>query len=124
MVKPRKTYHFFQLATAVLLILSLLWLTVSLPFVYSSQQKLAKQAESSNASSSHNGSEEETPNPFGTTTEEKAPGSTPSVSEEYVHDHHTSEYILSIASQFFVCQNSGIYNAFHGEIHVPPPNLS
>ena len=39
--------------------------------------------------------EEEAANPFGNTTEEKAPSSS-SFSEEYLHDHHKAEYFFSI----------------------------
>lgn len=117
-------YNFSQLVSAVFLMASLLWLTVSLPFVYDSQQKLSKHAQLAGEQSAHGCNEEEAANPFGNTTEEKAPSNNSSVSEEYLHDNHVAEYFLSIASQKHSCENSGIYNAFHGEVHVPPPNIA
>ena len=122
MKNTRKTYNIGQSLSAIFLILALLWLTVSLPFVYENQQQLAKYSKSINDNSSHSCNEEETSNPFGNTTEEKAPSSNTSVSEEYLHDHHVDEYFGSIASRNHKCENSGIYDAFHGEVHVPPPN--
>ena len=117
----KRTYQISQILSAGFLILALLWLTVSLPFVYESQRELAKHSSSVNNQCSHTSNEEEPANPFGNTTEEKAPSST-SVSEEYLHDNHIAEHFTSLASQNHKCENSGIYNAFHGEVHVPPPN--
>ena len=116
------TYSFFAQLSAVFLMFALLWLTVRLPFVYESQKKFAQEDISANSNCAHSGCEEEA-SLLGNTTEEKAPG-TASVSEEYLHDNHISEYILGIASRNHKCENSSIYNAFHGEVQVPPPNIS
>ena len=118
----RKTYQGYQKLSSIFLMLALLWLTVSIPFVVASQQELAKQNTGMNAQSPLSANEEETANPFGNTTEEKAPSGNSSVSEEYLHDNHTAEHFLSITSQYYKCENSGTYNAFHGEVQVPPPN--
>ena len=118
----KKPYHFTQQLSAVFLMLALLWLTISLPFVLEGQQQLSKYQKALADHSSHSGNEEETTNLFGNTTEEKAPSSNISVSEEYLHDHHVADHFLSVGSRRYKCENSGIYNAFHGEVHVPPPN--
>lgn len=118
MKKTRKAYSILQLTSAVVMIAALLWLTVSAPFVYASQQ-LAGQGKIINCSSPFAGSEEEAPL---SGTEEKAPNSTNSLSEEYLHDHHTEDYLLSITSQYHKCENAAAYTAFHGEVQVPPPN--
>lgn len=123
MERNRKTYQISQILSAVFLIAALLWLTVSLPFVYDSQQQLVKQNNVQADQSTLPCNDEEAGNSFGNTTEEKAPSSNiSSASEEYLHNHHIDEYFLSIASQNHKCENFGIYNAFHGEVHVPPPN--
>ena len=123
MERNKKTYKISQILSAVFLIAALLWLTVSLPFVYESQQNLAKQHNAVSDQSHPPGCDEEMAGSFGNTTEEKAPSTSLNpVSEEYLHDNHTDEYFLSIASQNHKCENFGIYNAFHGEVHVPPPN--
>jgi hypothetical protein len=118
----QKTYSFFTQLSAVFLIGALLWLTVSLPFVYETQKKFAAENTSANSNCAHSGCDEEA-GPFGNTTEEKAPGNT-TVSEEYLHDNHISEYIMGINSRNHKCENSSIYTAFHGEVQVPPPNIS
>ncbi len=90
------------------MILALLWLTMSAPFVNAGQQLQAKY-NTADTGSPLAGTEEEAANPFGNTTEEKAPGT--SFSEEFLHDHHKAE-------------NTDLYTAFHGELLVPPPNIA
>jgi len=124
MTKSRKTYNVLQLASAIVMILALLWLTVSTPFVYASQQELVKQNKNVNYQSPLSGTEEEGSNPFGNTTEEKNPNSSTSFSEEYLHDHHLDDYFFSIISHRYKFENAGTYIAFHGEVQVPPPNVA
>ena len=119
MRKKRKIFNGIQLVSAVCMILALLWLTVSLPFIYANQQEIAKLEKSSPSNFPLSGNDEES-NPLGGNTEEKAPNS--SVSEEYLHDHHKSDYFISIAAQYHKCENADTYIAFHGELLVPPPN--
>ena len=121
MKKKSKPYTIASLFSAVLMILSLLWLTVSLPFVYESAEQLAKQERTEHVGSIPTPEEES--NPFGNTTEEKSPTST-TVSEEYIHDHHKSDYFFSIISSYHKCENADTYIAYHGELLVPPLNFS
>lgn len=124
MKKNRKPYNTFQLASAIIMIIALVWLTVSAPFVYASQQKFSQQAKMMNAESPADNNEEEAANPFSNTNEEKNPTSNNSLSEEYLHDLHLEEYFFSISSQYHKCENAGTYIAFHGELLVPPPNVA
>jgi hypothetical protein len=103
------------------MILALLWLTVSTPFVFASQQNLEKLNQIADTHSPISDADDDTANPFGNTTEEKAPSST-SLSEEYLHDHHSAEYYFALISQSHTRENADTYNAFHGELLVPPPN--
>jgi hypothetical protein len=119
----KKTYVFRHLASSVFMILALLWLTISAPFVQASQQELSKQLSSADASSPIDNNEEET-NPFGNNTEEKKPNSGNSFSEEYLHDLHADEHFFSITGRKHSHENSGVYTAFHGEVQVPPPNIA
>ena len=123
MKRSRKIYSPFHLLSAVFMILALLWLTISAPFVVAAQQELARQDKTANATSPLAANEEETANPFGNTTEEKSPSSS-SFSEEYLHDHHKADYFFSIVSQYHKCEDSGTYVAYHGELLVPPPNAA
>ena|SRR3990170_1199284 len=123
MKRYRKIYNPYHLLSAVFMILALLWLTISVPFVYAGQQEFAKQNKMENPGSPRSGNEEEAANPFGNTTEEKSPGSS-SFSEEYLHDHHSTDYFFSIALQYHKCENADTYHAYHGELLVPPPNAA
>ena len=123
MTKYRKIYNPYHLLSAVFMIVALLWLTISVPFVYASMQEHADQDKIENTGSPVSGNEEETANPFGNTTEEKAPSSS-SFSEEYLHDHHSTDYFFSIVLQYHKCENADTYHAYHGELLVPPPNAA
>ena len=124
MKKRPEPYTNFHFVSAILMIVALFWLTVSVPFVYENNQRIAKQQCEAPADLPISGTEEEDANSLGNTTEEKAPNSVNTASEEYLHDNHSSEYFLSIASQFHKCENASIYVAYHGELHVPPPNAA
>ena len=120
MKKNQKPYSNFQLGSSLVMVLALLWLTISLPFVYASQQ-LAKANNGQHMGISLCGAEEET-NPLGNTTEEKSSSS--SFSEEYLHDHQHSDHSFSINTLYHKCENADTYTAFHGEVQVPPPNVA
>jgi hypothetical protein len=122
MKKTKRKYSLVQQGSAIFMILALLWLTVSIPFVYENQQQQALHNQMANPDSPLSGNEEET-NPFSNTTEEKTPSST-SFSEEYLHDHHIEDHFFSIAPTRYKCENADTYIAFHGELLVPPPDLS
>jgi ABC-type transport system involved in cytochrome bd biosynthesis fused ATPase/permease subunit len=117
-MKTTALYTIFQKASAVLMILALVWLTVSLPVVSDSMKELAGQ-EMTNSPLTP---EEETSNPLNGTTEEKAPTSSSTVSEEYLHEHHKTDPFFLSAAQIHMLENAGTYTAFHGELLVPPPN--
>ena len=86
MTVKRKSSRLLQSISSVFLILALLWLTVSTPFVFETQQKLIKAETKSTANSSN--CDEDAANPFANTTEEKAPTSISSISE-YLYEAET-----------------------------------
>ena len=120
-----KTYTRLHLISAALMIFALTWLTISAPFVFESQKQLTKTEKMPSDQSPLAGSEEENGNPLGNnTTEEKAPKSLNTFSEEYLHDHYRSDHLFSLALQYHKLKNAGIYIAYHGEPLVPPPNVA
>ena len=121
MKKQLQSYNLLHRVSAVMMIFALCWLTVSAPFVFERQQEIAKQNNSTLTNLPLATAEEEA-NPFSGSTEEKAPKTLNSVSEEYLHDSHRSEYLFSLGSQFHKGENAGTYVAYHGELLVPPPN--
>lgn len=121
MKKRRKLHTRLQVFSAIGMIVALSWLTVSMPFVYASQQEWAK-INHSTPGAPLSGSEEESSCPMGNATEEKAPSGT-NLSEEYLHDHFSTHHFSSELSSFHKHDDDGTYIAFHGEMLVPPPNL-
>ena len=120
MRKNQNQYSLFELGSSMVMILALLWLTVSIPFVYASQQ-MAKENNGKHIAFSLCDSEEES-NPLCNTTEEKSPNSGTSFSEEYLHDNHSSDQFFGVDTAYHKCENADTYTAFHGEVQVPPPN--
>src|SRR5687767_9575398 len=87
--------------SSVFMILTLAWLTVSLPFVNAAQQQGTEQ--SSSLSDNPLDAEEEdnnnsNNNPFGNTTEEKTSSSFNSLSEEFLHDSHSYDHYVIVPS--------------------------
>ena len=89
--------------------LTLLWLTVSLPVVSSAKQAWKQSIAQDND------------NPFQSTTEEKAP-STVNISEEYIHHHQDSEHPWYEIKKEYPRVSIAAYIAYHGELFSPPPN--
>lgn len=121
MNKRLQPYRILNKISAVAMVLALLWLTISAPFVYAAQQH--DQVEHSDRCQAPTSGEEEATPPLGNATEEKAGNST-SLSEEYLHGHDKNEHIFSSASLQHISEHADTYNAFHGELLVPPPNFS
>ena len=124
MVKSR-IYNRFHIVSAILMMIALAWLTISVHFVLETQKNLAKISKITLDQSPLAGTEEESGNPIGNnSTEEKAPKTLNTFSEEYLHDHHKSDHLFSLALQYHKHENAGIYIAYHGEPLVPPPNVA
>ena len=122
MERKHKKYKTNKVFPVIFMMMALLWLTVSAPFVYEGQQEIAKQQmEKSGFPLSEN--EEESANPFGNSTEEKTPSSS-AFSEEYLHDHHVTDHFFLSHSQYHSCEDAEAYISYHGELLVPPPNAA
>lgn len=124
MKSKRIPYNFLHRLSAVFMILTLCWLTVSMPFIIDFQEKMSKLQQTENTRSLAGGQDEDS-RPISSNTEEKVPGSNNSFSEEYMHHQHiTHHYFFSESSEYHKSENTGTYTAFHGELHVPPPNAA
>lgn len=99
----------------------LCWLTVSAPFIVASLQQLAQQQKMSAVEVPGTDSQEESGDSGSNNIEEKVPNDT-SIAEEFLHDHHTTDCFFTIMSTFHKSENADAYQAFHGELLVPPPN--
>lgn len=113
-------YNTLQRVSSLLMIVSLVWLTVSIPFVYNAQQQLTKiKTEQGTKGTSP---QDQNTNPFANTTEEK-PVSNISITEEYLHHHDRTGTITEINPRLFFLRDESTYTAFHGELLTPPPNF-
>lgn len=119
-MKGQGLYNVRLIISAVFMSLSLLWLTVSLPYVYESQKDYEISTSDTGGPVSDPVTDEETPL---NTTEEKASTST-TAQEEYLH--HENENLL-LGSQFLshkCLHNPTVYIAFYGELISPPPDYN
>lgn len=110
--------------SCIFMMLALAWLTVSLPFVYASRQAAKSTFSVNKNTTADNNEKEDTSNPFANTTEEKTSGSVNTLSEEYLHDAHSSDEDFSVPSTEYKVEHASTYIAFHGELISPPPDLS
>lgn len=106
--------------TAIFLMLTLAFLTISLPFVYSARQMIAENKSLHFAFPSD--SNEEDTNPLNGATEEKVSGGIGSVNEEYLHDTHTSDEYLAALCKEYKIEHHATYIAFYGDLICPPPD--
>jgi uncharacterized protein YpmS len=100
---------------SLFMMLALLWLTVSIPFVFASQQAQQKEIQKQTG-----GSEDK--NPFSTTTEEKNESSVSTLSE-YLHDLNSMNHHFTVLTRIYKCHTSDLYYAFHPELLSPPPEV-
>lgn len=124
-MKGNSTQILVRWASGIFMMLVLVWLTVSTPFVNSFQQQMAERERVENEKSGK-GCTEKGPsdcNPFANTTEEKTESGSICFSEEYLHHYddliHTDDDLLKHDN----CGHSVLYIAFHGELLSPPPEL-
>ncbi len=118
MKNKKKKYSLKTIVAAVVFVLSLLWLTVSIPFVYAAKQQLEASAtipsDDELPGSDNNGV-------FGNSSEEKAESGN-SLSEYLHHIHDLSHPVTSLHTHN--CSHEfSVYVAFHGELLCPPPNF-
>lgn len=113
-------YNFKEKCISIILIMTLVWLTVSLPYISDAQQHSTQVAQSSGKSSLP---VDENNTPVSGNPEEKAAsGGINTLSEEYLH--HPEELLsleptlIDHSSFHQIC----FYETFHGELLCPPPN--
>jgi hypothetical protein len=102
--------------SSLLMMLALVWLTVSSPFVYAAQQ----QKSAVEKQQCENNPEDDCNNPLGNTTEEKSEKGVNTLSE-YLHDTHTHEAAGNLITKIYKCHPSDLYFAYHPDLFSPPP---
>lgn len=109
-MKKASTYSFAKYASGLFMILALLWLAVSTPFVNAAQQVQREHLPSCAGDD----------NPFSNTTEEKSESGT-SLLSEYLHEAMPVEHPSILISKIYKCHSQAVYFAYHPELISPPP---
>lgn len=114
-------YRFKECTLSIFLMITLVWLTISAPFVFDAKKKLQKSNITASVSDI-NQSIEENSNPFAGLNEEKCSSNSNTLSE-YLHEHfHMPE--LSESELIHESYTGGsIYVAYYGELLSPPPEV-
>jgi len=117
----------FRWASGIFMMLVLLWLTVSTPFISEFQQQMADREKDLHKDCGGNCREKDVATaciPFANITEEKTESSASiTFSEEYTHDHHEQLTNLDDILKHAKCRHSALYIAFQGELLSPPPEV-
>ena len=101
--------------SGLFMIIALLWLTISTPFVFAARQAQQKEIQKQPGSC-------EDKNPFSTTTEEKNESSVSTLSE-YLHDLNSMNNHFIVLTRIYKCHASNLYHAFHPDLLSPPPEV-
>ena len=115
-VKRSKKYSALQIASSIIMMLALLWLTVCTPFVnkaYEIKKEISQQH--------FQGQCEDNSNLFSNITEEKNPNS--NTLSEYLHDTHHSEKLPIALNKSYKGHPTDLYFEYHPELISPPPEV-
>jgi hypothetical protein len=106
------------------MMMTMLWLTVSLPFISESRIACNLGCKSSACENFMDTQGEDTGFTQTGSSEEKSSEESNSFNEEYLH-HHDGGIFLGLTSDRTTMHDlaEDAYCAFHGELLVPPPNV-
>lgn len=126
MKKGITTYQLRHHLTSILMLVTLLWLTVSTPFVVSAQLKAEKQktalVSAASADQNDDADDEQSCTALGGATEEKTSNGFNTLSEEYLHTDNELFHLAELSLNHTRTHTFAEYVAFHGEMLCPPPN--
>ncbi|PZR23249.1 MAG: hypothetical protein DI535_24500 [Citrobacter freundii] len=126
MKKGTATYQLRHHLISLLMLVTLLWLTISTPFVVSAQLKAETQKTaliSAASSDQHDDADDEQScTALGGTTEEKTSNGFNTLSEEYLHTDSELFHLAELFLNHTRTHTFAEYVAFHGEMLCPPPN--
>ena len=98
----------------------LIWLTISLPFVYQLQQKTNESHLSIQHGSADNEDKGLQDSPFSETTEETTESST-NIFSEFLPESAGAKEIFCNIIEVNKCLHAELYIAYHDELISPPP---
>lgn len=103
---------------SLLMIVALLWLTISVPFV--NAQQAAEQTVEWSVDDNDTGDCD----PLTNTTEEGSENGANTLQEEYLHTAHQIEHHFLALTTYYKCHTSDLYFAYHPDTLSPPPDLA
>lgn len=115
MKRKQQIFSLKQLGSSLFMIATLLWLTVSTPFVYAADQVQKKEAQKQSDESKNQ-------NPFSNTTEEKNESGVNTLSE-FLHEHQLIDQQSITFVRYYKCYPSDLYIEYHPELISPPPEI-
>ena len=118
-MKSSAIYSAKEKIWGMLMILALLWLTISLPFVNDAREQIAKQTASAVPLDDTPSENSEESNALNNSIEEKSSGN--SILEEYLHHTHDGIIPENPRLSHIDPHSYDLYIAFHGELLSPPP---
>lgn len=98
------------------MVVLLLWLTVSIPYLYNAQQENTSVLENKKT----NNQQKDPTNPFADASEERT---SVTVAEEYLQHESKCEYSWVSISNFYIDFCTPVYLAFHCDLISPPPEV-
>lgn len=110
--KENTIFSLRHIGYSLFMIMSLLWLTISIPFVYEAQ-KVQKEIQKDTRQYEDN-------NPFSNTTEEKNESSANTLSE-FLHELNLAVQHPVTVIRYYKCYPFDIYFEHHPELLSPPP---
>jgi hypothetical protein len=114
MHRSRKIFSLKEAVSGIFMIMTLLWLTVSTPFVFPGK------ADQKQTSQQKDADQHEEDNPFSRTTEEKPERSSNSLSE-YLHELYEVKLPITFITNSYKIHSTTLYLAYHPELVSPPP---
>lgn len=110
----KKSNPYLSIASSLIMIIALIWMTVSTPFIYAADKMVTTEVEK-------NTGDTDDSTALTGATEEKSESSTNTLSE-YLNDLlHEFRPFTSVV-KVFKCHSSDIYLAFRPELISPPPD--
>jgi hypothetical protein len=113
MERSRQTLSTGRISSSIFMVLALLWLTISTPFVYQAQ-KVQKETQKQTRQG------DDKTNPFSNTTEEKNESGVNTLSE-YLHDPLSIETDFTTLTRLYQRYPCIIFPEHHPELLSPPP---
>lgn len=115
MVKKKNLFAPHHIGSSIFMLLALLWLTISIPFVYAGQQAQKQMAEKQQTKNTGYDT-----NSLPAANEERSESGVTTLSE-YLHEMHVMEQHFCFIKSFYKAHPDQYFPSFSPELLSPPP---